>query len=293
MIPIVTASTRFPACHFGVLYHTESEHHRRSISPHRTSSTIKTWLQHHLSVSTFPPLNLQRMLSRTSEPTKTEISGSTKIWMGGNWLPSCTDGVGRVPLFLLFTLPAPKRWSVWPHRSLIRYQVPISVHKHVLHLACHSLVPSAPPLALSKTDDECLSQIDKNERITKAQRPLCFENHAQMCLHVSKALATLVGGNTSFHIAPSHIVFCHCRLCRLFQIFSLSLHRPNQTGPHARFDRNITAFLRAATWALMLQVAPLITFLPKPSRQHSGQRFGPHPQHPLPSSSQTCWQPSK
>lgn len=63
-------------------------------------------------------------------------------------------------LFPFYTSPAPKCWSVWPDQSLM--------HTHFLATLCTASrlsqlgTKALRIVALSKTDDECHSQIDLN-----------------------------------------------------------------------------------------------------------------------------------
>lgn len=99
------------------------------IIPHRTTSTTKKWLQHHLKVSTFPPLanNLQRLQSRTSQPATQLSSQSLCVRLGRRQSERSLDKAGVYFPCLLFKSPTPKRWSVWLDQSLIDTKYPISV----------------------------------------------------------------------------------------------------------------------------------------------------------------------
>jgi hypothetical protein len=93
-------------------------------------------------------------------------------------------------LFPFYTSPAPKCWSVWPDQSLI--------HTHFLATICTASrlsqlgTKALRNVALSKTDDECHSQIDLNvQRMTNLT---CM----QLCSAYPIVLATFVCANDSF-----------------------------------------------------------------------------------------------
>ena len=121
----------------------------------------RKWHQHHLRVSTFPPLAQQ---SATNAISYKANNGIIPILLEGGLMRKRCSDLGCWPVFRLsclfpfYTSPAPKCWSVWPDQSLM--------HTHFLATICTASrlsqlgTKALRIVALSKTDDECHSQID-------------------------------------------------------------------------------------------------------------------------------------
>lgn len=103
------------------------------------------WPQHHLRVSTFPPLAQQFATNAISYKTNNGIV--SMLLEGGLMRKRCSD-LGCWPVFRVYS-----RSTHRPHPSAgvcgltNRSCIPIFLQQYVLHLACHSLVPKRSALS--------------------------------------------------------------------------------------------------------------------------------------------------